>query len=387
MSSLNTKNYEFTLASILLFVGSPLLLSGQVLLGGVCILLDLAVRASESASKPNDLHTTFNELSPKELIAKLNILVEDSKDDDVTRTDNESCDKHIADEGVRINSFAEGLTVLGHKYSKSNDKDELSLLYQELSFRLIRLHPQNDKVVAGSISLLAMVAKNAMVRERFVYEKGEYDLNRPITVLKKVLERAREEEEETKEEVLAEILRKGCLFLGAICSDGEDLGLASIIISEGGLELILEVANWFRMHEDVCNWALWTIFTLCYENLSIKTELVRSKGIQVICRLMENNPTSLEVNRHGTALLFDLMRENHQDDNCAWNSWEIRKIAIASGLHDRLFSAMNEFSDHVDIMMMGREILIGTGYRGHLPEFKQIKHGTNTSKNTQKTRT
>lgn len=348
------------------------MLSGQVLLGGICILIALAVRASESASKPNDLHTTFNELSPKDLIEKLNILVEDSNDDDVTRTDNESCDKYIADEGVRINSFVEGLAVLGRKYSKSNDKDELSLLYQELSFRLIRLHPQNDKVVAGSIYLLAMIAKNEMVRERFVHEADKYGLNRPIAALKKVLERAREEEEETKEEVLAETLRKGCLFLGAICSDGEDLGLASVIVSEGGLELILETANWFRMHEDVCNWALWAIFTLCYENLSIKTELVRSQGIQVICRLMENNPTSLEVNRHGTALLFDLMRENHQEDNSSWNSWEIRKIAIASGLHDRIFSAMNEFSDSMDIMMMGREILIGTGYRGHLPEFKRM---------------
>ena len=50
---------------------------------------------------------------------------------------------------------------------------------------------------------------------------------------------------------------------------------------------------------------------------------------------MENNPISLEVNRHGTALLFDLMRENHEEDGILWIPWEIRKIAIASGLYNR----------------------------------------------------
>jgi len=219
---------------------------------------------------------------------------------------------------------------------------------------------------------LALVAKTPEVRERLIHNADHYGLDCPIGALKKVLQRAREEEEETKEEVLVEILRKGCLFLGAICNDGEDLGLPSIIVSEGGLELILETANWFRMHEDVCNWALWAIFTLCYDNLSIKGELVRSQGIQIICMLMENNPTSLEVNRHGTALFFDLLRENHQENNSAWSSWEVKKIAIKFGLHDRILSAMTEFSDSMDVIMMGREILVGTGYRGLIPEYKQI---------------
>jgi hypothetical protein len=107
------------------------------------------------------------------------------------------------------------------------------------------------------------------------------------------------------------------------------------------------------MHENLFSWALWAIFTLSYDNSPIKAELIRSQGIQVMCRLIENNPTSLEVNHHGTALLFDLMRENHEEDGILWNPWEVRKIAISSGLHNRVLSAMNEFSDSMDIMMMG----------------------------------
>jgi hypothetical protein len=47
------------------------------------------------------------------------------------------------------------------------------------------------------------------------------------------------------------------------------------------------------------------------------------------------------------------MRENHEEDGLLWNPWEVRKIAISSGLHNRVLSAMNEFSDSMDIMMMG----------------------------------
>lgn len=341
--------------------------------GGLCIVLALAIRASKFTRGSNDVRTNLVNLRPEDVVFKLNQIAESTIDSNTAKGNRKSTSQtYISSEEIRINYFVEGLSILGRKYNKSNHKDELSLLYQELSFKLIRLHPQNDQVVAGSISLLALVAKNSKVRERFVHQADVYSLNRPIAVLKRVLQRAREEEEETKEAYLAEILRKGCLFLGAICNDGEDLGLPSIIVSEGGLVLILDTANWFRLHEDVANWALWAIFTLCYESLSIKAELVRSQGIQVICRLMENNPTCQEVNRHGTALLFDLMRENHEENTVTWNPWEIRKIAIASGLHNLVLSAMNEFSESMDIMMMGQEILIGTGYRGDVPKHKQV---------------
>lgn len=244
--------------------------------------------------------------------------------------------------------------------------------YQELGFTLLRRYPRNDQIIAGSISLLALIATDGRVRKRFKYQAEDYGLNLPISVLKKVLLRAKEEEDETKEEFLAEILRKGFLFIGAICNDGDKLDLAATMVYEGGLELIIESANWFRMHEGVANWALWSIFTLSYEKSSIKAQLIKLQGIQVICRLMEHNPSSLEVSRHGTALLFDLLRENNNLETSSYNSREVRKIALTSGLHDRVKSAMNEFSDSKDILMMGKELLIGTGFRGEIPKYEQI---------------
>jgi hypothetical protein len=243
---------------------------------------------------------------------------------------------------------------------------------QQIAFTTIRLYPEDDEVIAGSISLLALIAKNTDVRKRYKYQADDYGLGRPIGVLRKALERAKIEVDETKEELLAEILRKGCLFLGAVCNDDNELGLALKITEEGGLELVLDAANWFRLHEDVSNWALWAVFTLCFDQTRIKIELVRLQGIQTICEVMKNNPTSLEVNRHGVALLFDLLRENQTDGGLKWDPWEIRKVALASGMHNVVFSAMNEFSDSMDIMMMGQEMLVGTGFQGDIPVYQQM---------------
>jgi hypothetical protein len=173
--------------------------------------------------------------------------------------------------------------------------------------------------------------------------------------------------------LLAEILRKGCLLLGAVCNDDNGLGLALKVTEEGGLELVLGAANWFRLHEqDVSNWALWAFFTLCSDQTRIKMKLVRLQGIQTICEIMMNNPTSLEVNHHGVALLFDLLRENQTDGGLKWDPWEIRKVALASGMHGVVFNAMNEFSDSMDVMMMGQEMLVGTGFQGDIPVYQQM---------------
>jgi len=220
-----------------------------------------------------------------------------------------------------------------------------------------------------------LIATNKSVRKSFKYQADNYGLDKPIIVLKDVLNRAKKEEDERKEELLAEILRKGCLLLGAICNnDEENLHLSSLIVSKGGLELILETGNWFRLHEDVSNWVLWSIFNLCYDQRIIKLRLIKTQGVQTICTLMKNNRTNVEVNRHGIALLFDLLRENQNTEEVKvkWDPWEIRKIALSSGLHNIVLSAMNEFSDSIDIMMMGQEMLIGTGFRGNIPIYQKI---------------
>jgi hypothetical protein len=353
-----------TFTSFLLLLGFPLLFSGQLLWGGISIVLALAVSASELFINESDkLEIRFNILTPEALITELEQLPEI---------------ENINEEEKRIEYYVEGLSALGRKYNNNNksdrkDQDELSLMYQQLAYTTIRLYPENDQIVAGSISLLALIAANKSVRKRFKYQPDDYGLDKPIIVLKKALNRAKKEKDETKEELLAEILRKGCLFLGAACNnDEDDLHLSSIIVSEGGLELILETGNWFRLHEDVSNWVLWAIFTLCYDQIVIKLRLIKAQGIQTICTLIENNRTSLECNRHGIALLFDLLRENQSTEGVEWDPWEIRKMALSSGLHKIVLSAMDEFTDSTDIMMMGQEMLIGTGFRGNIPIHQPI---------------
>jgi len=365
MSSFDTKNNDFTCWSILIFVGLPLLLSGQLIWGGLAIAFALAARGFET-NELNKIRIRFDNLNPEDVLDELERMAEISTGHNPAKL-RKSRETNITSEEIRIRHYNEGLSVLGRKHNQSKHKERLSLRYQQLAFTLIRLYPQNDQVVAGSISLLILIAKDTRVRKRFVCQPDVYGLNQIIDALKMVLVRAKKEEEETKEAVLAEILRKGCLLMGAICNEDEELCLAKNIVSEGGLELILKAADWYRLHEELSNWALWALFTLSYNNLPIKAALIEKQGIQIICRLMENNPNCLEVNRHGTAILFDLLRVSHGEDMCSWNRLEIRKIALASGLHNRILTAMSEFSDSMEIMMMGKEILIDTGYVGEIP--------------------
>ncbi|VEU42335.1 unnamed protein product [Pseudo-nitzschia multistriata] len=371
--STRTGNDRVNSGSILVLAGFPILLSGQVALGVLTILVALVLTASQGITEADKIEIRFNASTPENVLRELEQLSEMENVNGFGKSNN-SRKTLLVDEETRIKHYVKGLLALGRKYGKSSDdKPQLSLRYQQLAFETIRLYPENDQIVDGSISLLALIAKEPIVRKRYKDQAHEFGLNRPISVLKSVLARARNEEDEAKEEMLAEILRKGCLFLGAVCNESEDLGLSSVVLSKGGLELILEAAKWFRLHEEVSNWALWAIFTLSYDQLSIKARLVRLQGIQTICGIMENNQTSLEVTRHGTAILFDLLRERERVTvGFKWNPWEVRKIALASGLHERILAGMREFPDSMDIMKMGQEMLIGTGYRGDIPKFQEI---------------
>lgn len=75
-----------------------------------------------------------------------------------------------------------------------------------------------------------------------------------------------------------------------------------------------------------------------------------------------------EVARHGVALLFDLLRENSPPASV--NVYKIRQAALTAGMHPVLVQVMQENSDAMDILMMGSEILLGTGYEGEIPTFE-----------------
>lgn len=282
--------------------------------------------------------------------------------------------------------LATGLAALAKKYNairiprvekegkskkpqRNPQTDSLALLCQEAAYIGFRcyldgLTPSMD-VSSASIALLALIAKNEAVRERHRYEADVYGLNIPAEVIRKCLELAKEiHDDKQQEQEAAEVQRKSCLLLGALAEGDADL--AQLVAGEGGIDIVMKAAQWYRYHADVLNWALWALFILCFEYPPNKATFVENEGIALAIEAMRNCPESTEVARHGVALVFDLMRENPET---RLDVWRIRKAALAAGLHDVLVKAMQEHADAMDIMMMGSEILVGTGYAGEIPTY------------------
>jgi len=405
---------RLTTPTFLFLIAGPLILSGNYKWGlcFICLAFGFAVKQSMDDMDVGDkLEIRYNALSWEDLVAELEQLEEvvEEEDEDKQQQQQHRPPNATASAGKK-KQYLVGLQSLARKYDRrrtlpdKNERQQLALVCQQIAFTTLRLYGGGTgsssssnggkkssntddsidgedittvvfdvEIVAGSISLLALLARDTNVRKRYKYQSSDYGLDVPIEPLKKVLKKAKIETDEMTEEVLAETLRKGCLYLGAVCNDDTELGLAEMITEQDGLDLIIETGNWFRLHEDVANWALWALFTLCYDRTRIKVQLVRLRGIPTICEIMKNNPSNLEVNRHGVALLFDLLRENQGEvDGVKWDPWEVRKAALNSGLHDVIVSCMNEFSDSKDIMIMGQEILIGTAYQGKIPAYQQV---------------
>lgn len=249
--------------------------------------------------------------------------------------------------------------------------DSLALLSQQAVYLGLAAYPDDDEVVDSSFALLALVGKNEMVRERLIHEADVYGLDVLANCMGQALYRAKEVSDKRKEQQMAEIQRKGCLMLGAL-ADGDAI-LASQVVQDGCLKAILDAVSWYRFHEQVANWALWSIFILCYENRANKAALLELNGIPIILQTMKNCSESVEVTRHGIATVFDLLRDDYEEatQGPSLNRRKIRETAITDGLHAIIIQAIESFSDNpsnMDIAMMGRELLVGTGYSGQIPE-------------------
>ena len=395
-----TQDGGITLPSFCWLIGMPLLLSGRIWWGVILTLAGLVfaiMTAMDDYILEEDKHEIrYNILDADDVLAELEELETTITTTTSTSKEEEETSSRQQQQS-RIQCMA-CLKALAKKFNNkkqaqtSSDNNSLPLLSQQGAYICLRLYPNDDEIVTGAISLLALVAKNEQVRKRHQYQKDDYGLQLPVACIRKSLQRAQkmvevveqdDDDVEEKEEQFAELQRKGCLWLGALADTGNSGGnngattslLATTIVEQDGLQAIIDAANWFRYHDGVVNWALWAMFILCYDATPCKVRLVQLGGIKTVCTSLKNIPDSLEVNRHGIAILFDLLRQQHHDERDAHpklDPWEIRKVALASGLHDVVKNAMMEFSDSMDIMMMGQEMLIGTGYQGDIPQYQQL---------------
>jgi hypothetical protein len=273
----------------------------------------------------------------------------------------------------------------------------------------------DDEVVSAALALLALISKKSSVRQRYHRIQGievlketkslqhpYYDFDDILHCIDAALLRAKEydTEDETKDRIAAELQRKACLFIGAIADDTDNndnksnknsiiqLSKQSLSIQigeQGGIQTILNALAWYQYHVEVINWGLWSIFILCYDNTTNQMIFIQLDGIPVILQAMKNcfNDTDtqsavVDVARHGTAILFDLLRESDREDNQNGNHpkidrWKVRNVALSAGLHDCIVKAMTISIHHpqnrnMDIFVMGREILVGTNYQGSIPE-------------------
>ena len=130
------------------------------------------------------------------------------------------------------------------------------------------------------------------------------------------------------------------------------------------MDAALDVVEWFRYHSDVVNWALWALSIVCYEHPSNKVAVIRYHGIPKNIEALRNCPDRLDVARPGIAILFDLMREETATchPSARLDIWRIRESARSAGLHNVVLEILETYSEVPDVVMMGTELLAGTGY-------------------------
>ena len=278
----------------------------------------------------------------------------------------------------------EHLSILSHLFSEKQKKDKnMNLICQKAVYTVLSLASisddgDDDRIMCEAISLLAIIAQEkCVIRRTFVQNPDTYGPHIPIQIMRKSLRRTQREMSPHREDELfaAELQRKSCLYIGAIINSKDDKNkeeiAIKIAIDNQGLLSIMEAMDWFRCHTQVIHWALWALFNLTYENRVVQREFIRLGGISRVCRSLERMPKEREIVRHSIATLFDLLRQDENDQN-HHDIFRIRTMAIHSGIHNSIYNAIIHHTSCPDIYVMGQQILMGTGYQGEsLPAFVQ----------------
>ena len=248
--------------------------------------------------------------------------------------------------------------------------DSNYLCAQEIARLCFLKFPRDDKIAITAMSLLIIVSKSGVVKERVLTEADRYGLNAPIAVARFSLDRRKNKSEckvdREQELFAAELQKKTALMLGSF-SDG-DSDMSTLVVDEGGLELMLDAASFFRSHQFTLKWIVWALFTICYDNFGNKAHLIRQGGISKICDLLKATLVSAESQRHGMALLFDILRNTGEQEHRS--TFTVRSLAVNSGLHEVIKESIKVHGEKSpEVAFMGREILIGSGYKGDIPEY------------------
>lgn len=337
-----------------------------------------------------------NDTQPKDLIHCDGNSENSTKDKNTNDTTARAAEKVV----VYLNALTFQISSKHKEIASFPDEmSEHCLSCQDAAYRaLLSFSHSNDQVVISALSLLAIIAKHPAVCQRTLQLPDRYGLHIPNQAMERSLKRSKMISNPRKEDefLAAELQRKASLYLGAL-ADGDnqiDSMVSKKIIENDGLDAILNAMDWFRYHDEVVNWGLWAIFMICFENEENKQFFARMDGIQKVVQALriilkdyseirkergadfvDSNSFTVQATRHGIAILFDILR--HQDEyNTGERSYfldlvQLRRMALNAGLHSVVLEAMQSFREDTEIMMMGQQMLIATGYVGNIPEFDE----------------
>ena len=385
-----TRRFSFiTLLSIL-----PLIYTGHYAWAGTALLatfLTACCHAMEDLDVQTKTDIRMNIMSAKDIVNELERATTGEDQSTIVATCLVQLSRKYHQQSTRVTPIQKNDLPPVHPTvmkQRTQRLEELAVLCQQAAYVALHQCPHDDAVVAGAVSLLALLAKQPVVREQHAQQTNVYGLDVPIRCIRNALERVQandsqhpDKEEEPNEcsrfhelsvaQQQAELQRKSCLWLGALAGDG---GLNDLVLQEGGLQVILNALQWYRNHSEVVGWALWALFELCQDNVKRKAALVEQNGVTYILQAMETTVSeSVEVARHGLAILFDIMRTDPQEfivlDGPLIDMYRVKHAALNAGIHDICLSAMKSYSDKTEIRMLGQALLVGTSYGGEIPTF------------------
>jgi hypothetical protein len=387
------KDGNITFSSFWILLGFPLLYSGHGWMALISIIIGMIMatcHAMNEMEEQDKLTIRFNIYDAYDIIQEMK---DCSKDDSIIILE------------AAIKSLVTKLSSTKKRSFRSDGEmyqpHELEMACQEAAYIAIQndCGSKDDSIISAAISLLALVAKDTAVRERYnttmptrntasasssketiphcQQSEQQFHVRIPLNVIESSLWHIQNNDttSENDEILAAEVQRKAFLWIGALADQSPNL--SSILVDEGGMDCILKSIDWFRHHCEVNNWGLWAIFNLCFGHKGNQAELVRKGGLSSICRAVRLNcDESLDVCRHGLAILFEILRQAPSQDHDALSISkvsEIRKVAIAAGLHDAVHAAMVAYPESMEVMGMGTEILASTGFNGEIPSYQPVQ--------------